>query len=125
MSILTDLKAHLISSISDLKTSNVFIDYAPDSPDNVVILYGYGGVNPELALVHAEQAKKVQIMVRHTKGATANSWLRSIESELYTEGGYKILNNTNRCIIKPLSEITFLKFENNRFHYLINIEIVA
>lgn len=74
--------------IGDLGTgtsygSNVYVDYKPPTPDNIVSVFGYAGQPPE----HTSDTKgigkpSVQVWVRNTSASTARSQIESIMTEL-------------------------------------------
>jgi hypothetical protein len=74
--------------IGDLGTgtnygSNVFVDYKPPTPDNIVSVFGYAGQAPVHTTDHQELGKpSIQVWVRNTSAATARSQIESIMAEL-------------------------------------------
>ena len=117
MTLIADIRLGLINAITDLTISNVFIDFCPASPADLVCITQYG--SRDIMNKHVSQGKNIQVLARHSSSEIAISLINSIRNVLATENNY-LLINSRHCYIDIISEPAFLKRENNLSYYTFN-----
>lgn len=120
--LLQDIQTHLINK-GLVSANNCFIDYAPDCPENIIVIYGYGSRGGSLTGI-SHQSRNIQIMARNKIALDAINLLNSIYNELIPLQGCISINN-RRCFADCISDASIIKEENNLFHYGLNINITT
>jgi hypothetical protein len=125
-SLLLDLTLFLVAN--NLATGDgvdVFRDYLPEKPDNLISLSEYKG--DSVSTYDSNTNRSIQIMVRNTSADEARKLSLLIYRSLYTEGKTRIDFTTSRWGQVSLRQTPFKLGEddNNRFSYIFNCGITT
>src|SRR5574337_2076253 len=124
--ILDELGLYLqTNSIGTLGT-DLFTGTLPDTPDNAVALYEYGGVTP-VSTLGPGQAKferpRVQVLVRATTYSAARSKIESIYKLLHGLANTS-LSSVRYLLVEAVQSPAFMeKDTNNRVKLICNFQI--
>jgi hypothetical protein len=108
----TDIKT-LLTSI----TSNVFIDYLPDTPDDLIAIFSDGGMQPEYTFGNGNVAMHkpaLNILCRSTLRSTVVTYMGSIKTALSGKTNQSLNGTTYKAIIQDGDIINLGRDQNDR-----------
>jgi len=93
--LLKDIKTYLINQGIDV-TGNIFLDFKPDTPDNIIVIGEYPGGPSSSDLTD----RRIQILVRDTDYSTGKTKINSIRTLLDSESPEQIITlSTSRSTV--------------------------
>lgn len=95
--------------------TDIFIGREPSAPDNVITIYDTVGSPPHIGLEQADKYAypSIQIRVRHMNYLSGYELGETIQDILHGAGPL-LINNTMYTIIKCVSGVAFLEWDQNR-----------
>ena len=121
--LLKDIKNYLISKSIDTE-GNIFLDFLPPSPDNLLVIHEYQGGPGSGKLTE----RRIQIECRNSNSITGKSLINSIRNTLDDESPEQtIILNTNRTtVFKALQEPYKLGIDDKkRIIYVCNFRVIT
>ncbi len=104
---------------------DAFRDFAPDSPDDVTIIYEYQG-DPQALHEDTAVHRSLQIVSRSKQPTTAKVKANEIHAFLSPPGRYKKLNENRWCQLYPRQTPFKIKTDDNgRVYYGYNFGVTS
>ena len=103
---------------------DIFRDFSPEEPDDIVIVYEYSG--DPTALHETAVHRSLQIVARSKSAVTARTKATTIFNLLSPESRYKNLTEERWCQLYPRQTPFKIKTDgNNRHYYGFNLGITT
>lgn len=106
-------------------TGNLFEDLMPDSPDDAVAVYEYGGQGPTQTQgnTNPTERPRLQIMVRHHEVETARLWAKKIMIFLIAKND-EVISGVRYIKISAASNVSVIGTDSeNRYRCSTNYDV--
>lgn len=120
---LDEIAAYLATQSVGTVGTNIFIGIIPDSPDNCVALFEYGGSAPDLVGTYVERPN-LQVRVRNTSYSTGRAKCASVITALHTLGETTLSGTRYLWVAAKQSPISLGVDAKERYEWSINFQVV-